>query len=109
MSEPLLWRLIPEGLKQNLRDWVRRTSEMNSSQMLATLYEPLPLKREGETIFFDSKEFANAQTETRVGEVPVPGWALRKGYGRTPQEFLDAAHRTAAMLRSVMGERDIVL
>lgn len=108
MPGNVLWKLIPESFKEGLRDWVRRTARMSSSQLLATLYEPLQLRREGDTIFFDAKEFARTQTETYVGDVPVPGWALRKGYGKTPQEFVEAARSTASMLRTVMAETNLV-
>ena len=55
MPDNALWKLIPEFFKEGLRDWVRRTARMSSSQLLTTLYEPLQLTHEYQTIFFDAK------------------------------------------------------
>jgi hypothetical protein len=43
-----------------------------------------------------------------LGDVPVPGWVLRKGYGKTPREFIEAARSTDSMLRTVMAETNLV-
>lgn len=108
MPESILWKILPELLKESLRNWVRQTAGMNSAQMLAKLYEPLDLAQEPDLLFFNAKEFTRARTETTIGDIPVPAGSLRKGYGKTPQEFVQLAKNTASMLRAVMKERNVV-
>jgi len=105
----ILWRTLPRSVKDRLREWVRQTAQMTASQMLARLYEPLRLTRQDSTLVFDAKEFVRANTEGRVGDVPVPDSSLRMGYGKSPEDFLHMARHTASLLRTVMKERNIVL
>jgi len=108
MPENIIWKLLPESIKQSLRDWVRQTAGMNSSQMLAKLYEPLEMAEQKELLYFDAGEFVRGRTETHIGEIPVPAGSLRKGYGKSPEEFVQLAKNTASLLRTVMRERQIV-
>jgi SAM-dependent methyltransferase len=109
MTSEIFWKFFPRSFKESLRDWVRRTSHIGSSELLATLYEPLQLTHQDSTLFYDAKEFVRAGTEAYVGDVPVPGWSLRKGYGKTPEEFVQGAKTTASLLRTVMKEQNLRL
>ncbi len=109
MTSEAIWKFFPQSVKENLRGWVRRTSQVSSSELLSMLYEPIQLEREDQTLYFDAKEFVRTGTEAHVGNVPVPGWSLRKGYGKTPEEFVRGAQTTAALLRTVMTEQGLRL
>lgn len=108
MPENIVWKQLPESFKDSLREWVKSTAGMNSSQLLAKLYEPLELAQDRELLYFDAKEFLAQRTEAKIDGVPVPAGSLRKGYGKTPEEFVQLAKNTAAMLRGVMKERNLI-
>src|SRR5260370_39602709 len=59
-------------------------------------------------LYFDAWVFVRGLTEKRIGEIPVPAGSLRKGYGKSPEEFVQLAKNTASLLRTVMRERQIV-
>src|SRR5262245_17095004 len=107
MSDGIVWKVLPRSFRGALRDWVRQAARMTASQLLAGRYEPLRLTQQDAILVFDAKEFVRANTETRVGDIPVPDSTLRMGYGASPEEFLHMASKTASLLRAVMKERNV--